>query len=216
MVKKPEVSILLPSVRGHAMLHCITSIINNTYDVDYEIVVIGDVQPPDFIKAKIRWIDEEERQGVVTALMLGYDFSHGDFVIPMSDDARVCENWLKPTLDEVKKDEKNIGDFVVFPHNPFSYWGIKFSPFCLISKARCEQIGGFMDKRFKSFYGDPDLSLRNHMAGGKLVTGVGSQINHPANNDLVHQTIVNKYVKADRQLFCDKWEPIFGPFPGDP
>lgn len=215
-MKKPEVSILLPSVRGHAMLHCINSIINNTYDVNYEIIVIGDVEPPKYKTIDVRWIDEEERQGVVTALMLGYAYSHGDFVIPMTDDARVGENWLKPTLDEVKKDEKNIGDFVVMPHNPFSYWGIKFSPFCLIAKTRCEQIGGFMDKRFKSFYGDPDLCLRNHMAGGKLVMGFGSQIYHPANNDLVHQTIVSKYYKADFQLFIDKWVPTFGPFPGDP
>lgn len=213
---KTEVSILMPSIRPQAMKHCIESIINNTPDVDYEIIVVGNIEPPQYKTAEVRFIHEEQRRGVVVALMEAYKASRGEFVIPMTDDARPDYNWLKPTLDEVKKDTRNIGDFEVYPFNPFSYWGIKFSPFCLISKQRCDIIGGFMDTNFKSFYGDPDLSLRNHVAGGKLVSVPGCKIYHPANNDAVHQVIVRNYVEADRAYFIKKWEPHFGKFLGDP
>lgn len=212
---KPDVSILLPSVRKEAMTECLDCILQNTIGVNFEIIIIGDVFPDDrFIFSK--FIYEKERRGVVVALLEAYKQSRGEFVIPMTDDARPFKNWLRPVLDEVKKDKKNIGDFEVMPYNPFQYWGIKFSPFCLISKGRCEEIGGFMDSRFKSFYGDPDLCLRNHVQGGKLVTAQGCKILHKENNDIVHQVIASKYTNHDRQLFIEKWEPVFGAFPGDP
>lgn len=221
---KPEVSILLPSVRPEAMRYCIQEIIDNTLGVYFEIVLIGDQTPLswyDFRNARnvnfeIVNIYEPERRGVLVALREAYEKSRGDYVVPMTDDARVGYNWLKPVLDKVKEDVKNIGDFEVQPYNPFSYWGIKFSPFCLIAKKRCEQIGGFMDEGFKSFYGDPDLCLRNHVAGGKLVSVPGCAIFHPENNDAVHKVIANKYTEDDRKRFIQKWEPRFGTFPGDP
>ena len=212
---KPEVSILIPSLRPGQLKWCIEAIINAGDCEVAEIVVVSPFVPPKYATIDIVHVEELQKKGVVNAVTQAYNKAKGDFVISLSDEVRVYEGWLK-LLDEVKKDWTLIGDFVVEPPNPFSYWGIKFSPFPLISKKRADFLGGLLDQRYRAFYSDPDLSLRNYVEGGKVVMRNDCRIYHPYIQDDIQNKNVNEYFSKDREAFIQKWEPTFGAFPGDP
>lgn len=207
------ISIIIPSVRPHELAECLDSIAASK-DVDYEVILITDFAVNDeFMEGIAKWqiIVEKERRGNIAAIAEGYEAARGEYIFTLSDEARIYPDTLFQLQEfciscnnNILCSPRHIPDF------PFYYYGKYFAPFPFCHRSLVDRIGGvFLDTAYKSFYADPDLSMRAHEAHIPVLHCREAMILHPNNmHDPAHKHNVSAYVKADRELFRKKWDHL--------
>ena len=187
-----DCSILIPSLRPVALDLCVDSI-GKSVGVTYEILV------------------DRELGGIYKAVERLLIKSKGNYILHIPDDCLI----LKDSIFNMIKfcgDRFVLGDFRS-RNKDFIEDGpsltlinrMPFSRFPFIKKSFIDLIGGFMDTRYNSFYGDPDLSMRVWSSGGIVETCPDAWLIGVEEKDLVHLSSKKQYEKKDRELFENRW-----------
>lgn len=220
-MSKPAVSIVIPSVRPVELETCLSSIDIYTSDIDYEVLVTTAFEIEKH-KNTIR-IKEDKLEGTYCAVSKAYEHVKGTYIVHIPDDARATQNWLANMLIFMKPHDKEIfeGSFRYYDNNgegdQHGYFGKHFAAFICIRKEVADQIGGLMDLSYRSFYGDPDLSMRVWNNGGKVLTCHNAWLQREDCLDSNHIHSHNMYFSIDERTFIKRWYSIYGggiPFHG--
>lgn len=101
-----DVSIIIVNYNTFSLTKkCIESIIENTFDVDYEIIVIdnsssdGSVVKLNYLFKDIRIIEFNENLGFGKANNYGVTIAKSDYLLFLNSDCIVIDNYLKKILD---------------------------------------------------------------------------------------------------------------------
>lgn len=175
----------------------------------------------DDLRNRIIWVSEREPQGIVNAVNRGFKVSSGEYINTLSDECECEEKWAFYMLEFLKTHTINVmGAFNVKPFNPFQYFGRIFSPFPFINRKFLKTVfkneNVFLCPEYKSFYADPDLSMRVWAAGGQVIQVKHAVIHHPHIQDEIHKRGHENFHLSDREIFIRIWEQVFGSFTGDP
>jgi GT2 family glycosyltransferase len=213
-----SLSIIIPTLRREEMRRCLASIEKYTADIRYEVLIIAPFDWPD--QSDVVLVREEKPEGVYRAVSRGFEVAAGEYVIHMPDDARATPGWAQNMISFVEAHpglvEGNFRHFDVRGERPEpGVYGRLYAPFLCMKRADIRRVGGLMDPHFRSFWGDPDLSLRVWHAGGEVRTCPDAWIYHADHDDTIHKRSLSQYFTADREAFMARWEPIYG-VPGVP
>lgn len=215
---KPLVSIILASIRPHQLARCLASIERYTGDVDYEVVVIS---PFDIERhPNVTHVKEAKPKGYYVAVASGYERAKGEYIIHIADDCRATPFWaanmiafIQPHDDEIF--EGSFRHFDVRGERPEQgHYGKLIVPFICIRRDKAERIGGLMDCYYRSFWGDPDLSLRVWHNDGRVETCPNAWVYHHDCDDELYESRYNSYFMRDQEAFIRRWYHIYAR-PGD-
>ncbi|MFC1921603.1 glycosyltransferase family 2 protein, partial [Chloroflexota bacterium] len=214
-MNKPLVSIVLPSLRPIQLAECLASIHRYTVGIDYEVVVISpfNIDP----HPNVVYVKEDKPEGVYRAVARGYERAEGEYIIHIPDDCWVTPNWLTNMISFMKPhdDEIFIGSFRRFnvkeERVEQGHYGKLIAPFICIRRDKVYLVGSLMDCHYRSFWGDPDLSLRVWHNGGRVETCPDAWIYYPDRRvDKTYESSYNNYFTRDKEAFISRWYPIFG------
>lgn len=198
------ISVIIPTVRSNNIIPCIYSIYDCVKDIDYEIVIVADYEPVLFNK-NMKWINQTERRGVVDATNTGFKCSEGEYIMTISDECRFMNNCFYHLLKTMKKhNDKVITSPRIEPSSPFNYYGVEFAPFPFVHRSLITDNYIF-DPVYKSFYADPDLTLRLHQKKIEFRLTRDALVYHPFVNDDVHKLNVENHCHIDREVFKSRW-----------
>lgn len=201
-----KLSIIIPSLRTYRLKECLAFIHANTANVDYEVVVVGNAFPDHCPPVSLKFVYEEIPRGVVNAVNAGFAVSDGEYVCTLSDEALVRQNWASNMLRFLAGFDGDVqGCPKVVPPSPFHYFNKIFAPFPFMRRDLIEKVGGLFDQEYRSFYADPDLSMRVYANGGTVAVCEASVVYHPFINDALHQKSVQLYADQDRATFIKRW-----------
>jgi GT2 family glycosyltransferase len=209
---QPKLSIILPSLRREMLNRCLQTIETNTFELDYEIIVICPQSVIEGCDYHIRWVEELERAGVCHAVNRGFEAAEGEYVFTLSDESLVKPHCLDNLVRFADAQAENvICAPTVIPHSQLVYFGRPFATFPLLRKSLIKKLGCFFDENYKCFFADPDLSLRVHELGGGVMECPTAEIYSPHYNDEVHALNVKKYLDQDQDYFIQRWKHLMGP-----
>ena len=201
----PLISVLLTTIRPHLVKRALDSIRPAAAGLPYEVVVVADFAPPDgVLQPPVSW-SMRDRRGVVDAVNTAGQAALGEYWFIFNDESTL-EPGALGLLYEAAVDEP---DALLTPEHvpafPFFYYGLPFAPFPFAHRSVFTQLGGLLDPIYRSFYADPDLSLRAHAQGRAVRTVHGAVIRHANYHDQPHADSVSAYLAADRAAFAARW-----------
>lgn len=211
----PEVSILLPSLRHTCVLKRIEEFDQMNSGVDYEIIIVS----PFIVEGnKVVHIAESEPKGNVYAQNLAYKNSSGKYIVNWTDDISPTPNCLAEMLNFVKdKPDPFIGVFGQKLVNgeelpQWSIYGKLQACWGCASRTTIEMIGGYLYPAFKSFWSDPDLSLRVWEKGGTVKVCPKAWLIIAESQDVENVTSRNAsmYWEKDTETFFNRWHEKLG------
>ena len=121
--QEPLVSIVIPVYNQFAYTYnCLKAILAHTIDVSYE-VIIADDHSSDFVKeiesfvSGIVAIHNKENLKFLLNCNKAAALAKGKYIVFLNNDTQVQDNWLKPMVDLLEKDEKNgmVGAKLLYP-----------------------------------------------------------------------------------------------------
>lgn len=132
-----KLSIVIPCYRSEATIKGVVREVVDTVvtrpEVDYEIVLVNDCSPDDVWNVISEICDENPKVhgvclarnfGQHSALMAGYHFCTGDYVISMDDDGQSAANELYRLVDRLEEGFDVVyADYPVKKENPFRLFG---------------------------------------------------------------------------------------------
>lgn len=193
-------SILIPSLRSERLKECVNAIKENTKE-RHEILVNTDIG------------------GTYQAVRKMYKEAKGEYIVHIPDDCTPLKDWLEEPLEMMKRNtglyevairSRNEWDI----HKEHCYFGKPFAAFICMRKDDIDSVGGLIDERYSSFYGDPDLSMRVWNNGGNVEYTQNPLIHYYDKEDYIKSYNKSLYEEKDKQAFMSKWCPIFGDFGG--
>jgi len=205
------VSVIIPSIRPINLEQTIARLLAGQEGADFEIVTVTDfeVYPlPDRV-VSIR----SERLGCIDAICKAESRASGEYIIVLSDQSYISDNGLQQMEEYSKKmrDTVIISQHTV-PESKLEYYGKYFAPYPFVHRSIIQQLGGLFLPIYKSFYADPDFSMRAHEDGIAIHKLNYIDIIRPAGMSYSHhKENFNKYVEADRETFKNRWSK-FGEF----
>lgn len=202
----PTVSVLLPTVRPLQWRRSAESVAAAAGALSYEIIVVADFMDAEYLKHTM-WF-ERKRAGVVAAVGMAMSIALGEYVFLMND-----ESTLEPGALELLYAASRAEPWQLLApqHDPsyqFVYYGLPFAPFPFARQDVVRVLGGLLDPVYKSFYADPDLSLRAHALGVPVKTVDGAVIHHHNGQDEAKLQNVSQYMAADRTTFRTRWDHL--------
>lgn len=210
---RPDISVLLPTIRPHLIQRAIESIRPAAHGLSYEIIVVADFdaaalscRAPE-AHLHVRWI-QEPRRGVIAAINTAYREAHGEYVFLFNDESTLDFRALRILHGEAQHTPEAILSPRHVPDFPFRYYGLPFVPFPFATKTLFDRLGGLMDPIYKGFYADPDLSMRAHAAGVPLRVIDAAVLRHTNRHDAPHKAAVDQYLLADRATFRSRWDHL--------
>ena len=120
---KIEVSIIIPVYNQFEYTYkCIKSIVENSGDVKYEIIVANDCSTDitlsiaDIIYG-IKVINNEKNLRFLLNCNNAAKYANGKYILFLNNDTQVQNNWLKPLVELIERDEKigMVGSKLVYP-----------------------------------------------------------------------------------------------------
>lgn len=111
---KPVVSIIITAYNQfNFTMSCIKSVILNTNNITYEVILIDDVSTDETINIKkyvknIRVIRNKKNQGFLLNCNNGAKEAKGEYLLFLNNDTLVMKDWLKNIL-EVFEEKENVG-----------------------------------------------------------------------------------------------------------
>lgn len=118
MATKPLVSIIIANYNEKEYLeNCLRSILENTGDIDYEVIVVDNESSDGSVElvkqlssrdSRIKVVTLKKNIGYSSAINIGYRNSRGDLIALLSNDTRVTPGWLASLIQTLNND-KGIG-----------------------------------------------------------------------------------------------------------
>lgn len=113
----PEVSIIIVSYNGRKLIHqCIQSVIANTKNVDYEIIIVDNASSDDSKKyvtlnfPEVRWIQSPQNLGFGKANNLGVKHAIGKYIFFLNPDTIIKNNAIAFFIDFLsRQNDEKIG-----------------------------------------------------------------------------------------------------------
>lgn len=215
-----KLSIILPSLKPKQLEECLYSILEYTF-LPFELVfVIDDIEnfqflkklTPEYFLKKVTILFDTKKIGTVYPINLGLEKCVGEYIVTLSDDARVTPCWADEMYDFLQKQDQSkplLGNFRVYDKNgeygPIGYLGNMFSMFPFIKRSDIDKVGGYYLSEYNAHYGDPDLGMRVWKANGQVITCPYAWIYHVSNWDMVHKSNYDRYFAKDEVIFAKKW-----------
>jgi len=110
-MNKPDVSIIIPSIRPHKLVGVYESILDATKKNNFEIIVVGPYQLPKELESKVNIKFIKDYGSPVRASQLGAIVAEGEVLTSISDDAFMLEDSMDIHLEILRNlggDPKNI------------------------------------------------------------------------------------------------------------
>lgn len=120
---KPQVSIVLPVYNQFDYTYlCVQSIVKNSGDVSYEILLADDCST-DLTKdiaqiiSGLHIVRNKENLRFLRNCNNAAQHAKGDYILFLNNDTQVQPNWLQPLVELIERDEKNgmVGSKLVYP-----------------------------------------------------------------------------------------------------
>jgi len=206
------ISIIIPTIRKNQIKECLDQIIATTHGIEYEMIVVSPYEVPVFKNTK--WLRECRLEGVNRAVEKGFAIAQGEYIMTLSDEDRFTDGYLRTMFDHVDphKGELFIGNPGLFGgvgpsvRPAIGYFGLMFAPFPFLHRDTIEALGGLYDPIFKSFFADPDLSLRCWAQGGIVSRCPEARLYHRHIEDKIHTRAYNKNFLKDESTFIKRWD----------
>jgi GT2 family glycosyltransferase len=216
-----KLSIILPSLREDNLSKCLLSIYAGSY-TDYEVIVIGKFDALfkfgnwwEETKLNIKFIEDDKCIGTTYAIQKGLEEASGEYIVTLSDDARVCPYWDKHMinfLESLQQKKIIVGNFRVFDHTGempnIGYYGKQFSMFPIMRRSDIDKLGIYYSTEFNAYYSDPDLGIRINQANGIIATCPIAFIYHIFNDDTIYAQNKIRYWFDDEKKFKTKWKHL--------
>lgn len=211
--QKPEISIILPSLRNEAISKCIHEFALTNSSTSYEIVVIS---PFKVEGEKTVHVIEKERLGGIYANNLGLERASAPYIAYWSDDVSPTQNCLSNILNFTRQQcVPFIGAFRMknSQGHEIEQWKVYdrlYACFGCLSRETLSIIGGFLSPVFRSYWADPDMCLRTWENGGKVEVCKDAWIVVSQAEDEIKGGNWNHNFEADRKQFLDRWHEKLG------
>lgn len=220
-----DLSIILPSKRHFHLKRTLFEIHENTTGVDYEVIVIS---PFRVEGDHTIWVPEPPGGcgGPGPANSLGYAYSSGRYICPMTDDVLPIPNWATNAMHFVEENEKECFPFcagLVYLRSPIpgnhnisfgSAYGHYFPFFPFMSRRSVEAIGGWILPEFRRGFTDADLGLRVWHNGGVCRQCTNSCVLSAQLAILFSNALDIERDFSDQMddfaRFVEKWKPVYG------
>jgi len=119
----PAVSIVIPAYNEWKMNYrCIKSIIDNTWNVAYEVILADDCSADETrdITSRIKnivHVRNEKNLGFLGNCNNAAKSAKGDFILFLNNDTEVTDNWLLPLVTLIKSDDTigMVGSKLIYP-----------------------------------------------------------------------------------------------------
>lgn len=120
---QPTVSIIIPVYNEFDYTYsCLKSILKNSGDIAYEIVIADDCSTDvtreiERIAENVRLITTEQNVGFLLNCNNAAQYTKGKYILFLNNDTQVQENWLEPLVNLIEQDEKigMVGSKLVYP-----------------------------------------------------------------------------------------------------
>lgn len=217
---EPDISILLATLRPDQARTCIESIFNTSVEVDYEIVVVSPLNMNNLLSGcpgyeRLKFVQEQKKEGCNKAFSLACAKATGKYVFAMADDSLLDRGCLKNLLEFMRPHDHELFLAGARFHDAYgpgpecTVYGFYYAFNPCIQRKWVEQLGGFYDVCYKSFYGDPDLSLRVWHAGGKVELCPNAWLEFRNEYDDIDFESRRQNAANDFRTFCQRWHPIY-------
>ncbi|MHB8124404.1 MAG: glycosyltransferase family 2 protein [Desulfitobacteriaceae bacterium] len=217
----PEISVILPTLRPEKAWKCIENIASSSEGINYEVVVVSPLNMRDLLVGckgyqRIIFVLEKNKEGSCKANTLGYENATGKYIFALADDHRLGQDCLKNLLEFMRPHDHErflagarcYGVYGAAPECKTYGFYYAFNP--CIQKNVVKHVGGFYDPYYKSYYGDPDLSMRVWHSGGKVELCPDAWVEFHNEFDDVDFESHDDYAERDFNAFFKRWHPIYG------
>lgn len=217
----PEISLLLATLRPDKARKCIQSIVETSAGVNYEVVVASPFDMCNLLAGckgyhKLKFVKEEKKDGCIKAFTTAYENAAGKYVFAIADDHRLGKDCLKNLIEFMRQHDHEIflagtRCYGVYGAGPeWKAYGFHYAFNPCIRRDLVQQVGGFYDPYYKSYYGDPDLSMRVWHYGGKVELCPDAWVEYHNELDYIDlETHVNN-AERDFKAFFKRWHPVYG------
>lgn len=121
--EKPKVSIIIPVYNQiHYTYACLLSILKNTKNISYEVVVADDCSDDatkdlERYTKNVRIIHWEKNLGFLKSCNEAAKATKGQYLLFLNNDTEVCENWLRSLVDLIESNSQigMVGSKLVYP-----------------------------------------------------------------------------------------------------
>lgn len=208
-----EISVLLPSLRPHAVSRVVRELSLTNSNVNYEIIVVS---PFHVEGEKVFHVTEKERKGVMHAINEAYKYASGEYIVIWSDDAYPENNCLQYMLDFIKS--RDIPFVAGFRQKDvkgkelqqWSVYGKLYVGWLCTSKKTIDAVGDLFSPIFKNYWADPDLSLRVWSMGGEVAVCRNAWVKIEQIVDQVKLNNLDSSFDDDTKAFFDRWHDKLG------
>ncbi len=162
----PLVSIVIPVWnQARLTLECLASILQNTGDVPYELILVDDGSDdatPGLLSRirNVKIVHNPEQRGYVTACNCGVDQAAGEYLLFLNNDVQVREGWLR-ALTAVFEQFPDVG---------------AAGPKVLFPDGRLQEAGAYLNPDGTSglagVFEDPDRPRFNYLREVEYISGV--------------------------------------------
>ena len=169
-VNEPLVSIIIPVYNQFNYTYlCIKSIVMNSGDVPYEIIIADDCST-DLTKriseiiSGVRVVKTEKNLRFLLNCNNAAKYTHGKYILLLNNDTQVQKDWLCPLVDLIERDEKAgmVGSKLIYPNGLL------------------QEAGGILWKNGSAWnYGnrqDPSLPQYNYVKEADYISGAAIMI----------------------------------------
>ena len=119
----PKVSIVIPVYNQFTYTYnCLKSILENSGDVSYEIIIADDVSNDlttrlSEIAENIQIARNKENQRFLRNCNQAAKYARGEYILFLNNDTQVQENWLQPLVELIERDDSigMVGSKLIYP-----------------------------------------------------------------------------------------------------
>ncbi len=119
----PTVSIVIPVYNQFTYTYnCLKSILENSGDVSYEIIIADDVSNDlttrlSEIAENIQIARNKENQRFLRNCKQAAKYAKGEYILFLNNDTQVQENWLQPLVELIERDDSigMVGSKLIYP-----------------------------------------------------------------------------------------------------
>ena len=130
-----NISIIIPILNKMQLTRqCINSVLNNTTDVNYEIILVNNGSNKSTEKSLkcicernkyIKLISNKVNRGFSRACNQGAEMAKGDFIVFLNNDTLVTKNWLQPLLRVFDDNSVAcVSGKLLYPNNTIQHAGV--------------------------------------------------------------------------------------------
>ena len=121
--QSPTVSIVIPVYNQFTYTYnCLKSILQNSGEVDYEIIIADDVSTDlttrlSEVAENINIVRNKENQRFLRNCNNAAKHAKGKYILFLNNDTQVQENWLQPLVDLIERDDTigMVGSKLIYP-----------------------------------------------------------------------------------------------------